>query len=317
MDILSKILDALRFNGTFYYSTNFSESWSIRVPSYKRVARFHYVTQGNCWVKIDSIPEPQQLCTGDLIIIPHGASHILCDNPDTPPISLEKAYEHSNYQGEGVFEFGNEKTNHDTQLVCGHFEFEDVFQHPLIEHLPEYIIQNENMGGQNSWLKDTLRFMEFAAKSRHEGSVAIIKRLSEVIFIQTVRLWHSARENQEGFMAALQDPQISKGLKAFHDNPSENWTVERLAEASLMSRSLFSERFKQFMAISPMQYVTQWRMQNAQQLLTESELSIDQIANHVGYDSLAAFSKAFKRVVSQNPGEYRRSSKAALQHLTA
>ena len=157
-----------------------------------------------------------------------------------------------------------------------------------------------------SWLKDILRFMAHTASIQHDGSAAIIKRLSEVIFIQAVRIWNQNSDGQKGFLAALNDQQLSKGLKAFHENFSANWTVEKLAEQSNMSRSLFSERFKYYLNLSPMQYVTEWRMETAKSILKDSNQSIESIATIVGYESVAAFSKAFKRACEQNPGEYRR-----------
>jgi len=306
MDTLSKVLDMLHFDGTFYFATNFNAPWSIEVPAHKNVARFHYVTQGHCWVTIAGINEKKMLSVGDLIIIPHGVSHILSDRADSEPITLDQAFTQANYDGRGIFHFGHDATHHDTQLVCGHFEFDSRYQHPLVDHLPQCIIRNENDGVGFSWLKDSLRFMAHVAKSEQVGSLAIIKRLSEIIFIQSIRLWHEENNTQDGFIAALHDSQLSKGLKAFHNNFSDDWTVEKLAEASCMSRSLFSERFKQYLQQSPMQYVTYWRMQNAQKLLDEGKQSIEQISSLVGYESLASFSKAFKRTVGKNPGEYRR-----------
>ncbi|MGH1484788.1 MAG: AraC family transcriptional regulator [Cellvibrionaceae bacterium] len=306
MDTLSKILDLLRFNGAFYFATNFNAPWSIQVPPYKRVARFHYVTQGHCWVRIGGVEEPKLLSVGDLIIIPHGATHILSDQPDAEPITLDAAFTQADYDGQGVFQFGENENNHGTQLVCGHFEFNDEYRHSLIDYLPQCIICNENAGTELSWLKDSLRFLAHVAKTDQMGSSAIIKRLSEIIFIQSIRFWNDDQNNQEGFLAALNDSHISKGLRAFHNDYAADWTVEKLAEEANMSRSLFSNRFKEYLKLSPIQYVTHWRMQNAQRLLSESTLSIEQIASDVGYESLASFSKAFKRGVGKNPGEYRR-----------
>ena len=144
MDTLSQILDLLHFNGTFYFSTNFHGPWSVEVPRYKNVARFHYVTQGTCWVRIVGVTEPQLLSGGDLILIPHGAIHILSDSADQPPITLDEAFVQQNYEGHGVFRIGEAVSPHDTQLVCGHFGFSNTVRHPLVDHLPEFIIANEN-----------------------------------------------------------------------------------------------------------------------------------------------------------------------------
>lgn len=311
MDTLSKILNSLHFNGTFYFATNFHSPWSVEVPSYKNVARFHYVTQGTCWVRIEGLEAPHLLASGDLIVIPHGTRHIISDTADRAPISLDEAFAQAQYDGQGIFQIGEGVSPHDTQLVCGHFEFSELFRHPLITHLPALIIKRENEGIDFSWIKETLRFLSHTATTKHDGSTAIIKRLSEVIFIQVIRFWSAQRDNKKGFIAALNDQHISRGLKAFHENYSAQWTVESLARESSMSRSLFSDRFKQYLDLSPMQYVTNWRMQSARQILIQSNLSLDGIAREVGYDSAAAFSKAFKRIFNQNPGEYRRLADSA------
>lgn len=308
MDILSQILDSLHFRGSFYFATNFHSPWSVQVPQYKNVARFHYVTQGACWVRIEGTNKPQLLSSGDLIIIPHGAPHILSDTADRKPISLEEAFARSNYSGEGIFHIGEQVSPGDTQLVCGHFEFTDLFTHPLVSHLPEFITKHESSGTEFSWVKDTLKFLSHTAKTQHDGSSAIIKRLSEIIFIQTIRFWSQQNTTGKGFIAALNDRNLSNGLKAFHENFAADWTVEKLARESSMSRSLFADRFKHYLDLSPMQYVTQWRMQSARQMLAESDLSLDNIAREVGYESASAFSKTFKRLFEYSPGEFRKLS---------
>lgn len=158
------------------------------------------------------------------------------------------------------------------------------------------------------WMKDTLKFLSHSAANQQDGSSAIIKRLSEVIFIQMIRFWNTQHNPNKGFIAALNDKNLSNGFRAFHDDYSAVWTVEKLARESSMSRSLFAERFKQYLDLSPMQYVTNWRMQRARQILTESNLSLENIAQQVGYDSAAAFSKAFKRTFQRTPGEYRQNA---------
>ncbi len=307
MDTLSNILNTLNFNGAFYYATDFQGAWSIQVPAFRKVARFHYVVQGHCWVRMADTEKPRLLNSGDIVIIPHGQAHVLSNSPTAEPMSMDTAVEKAQYDGSGVFTLGNPDASDTTKLVCGHFEFDENFNHPLIDTLPSVIACNENAALEFSWLKDSLQFLSHVARSDHMGADSIIKRLSEIIFIQSIRYWHQQEGANSGFLAVLQDPHISKGLQQFHADYSCDWTVEDLAKASGMSRSLFSERFKEALDITPMTYVAQWRMQVAKKLLNESLLSIDQVAEKVGYESLASFSKAFKRITHVNPGEYRRT----------
>lgn len=308
MDTLSSILNALNFNSAFYYATDFHPPWSIRVPSFRRVARFHYVVQGHCWVRMDGAEKPRLLTAGDIVIVPHGQTHVLSDSQDASPLALEQAMAQSDYRGEGIFRFGDGGNSHATQLVCGHFEFDEDFDHPLVDSLPTLISCNENAGLEFSWLKDSLRFLSHVAQSEPMGAHSIIKRLSEIIFIQSIRYWYQRNADGDGFLAALQDANLSRSLLAFHRDHGCDWSVEQLARSAGMSRSLYAERFKSALGMAPMAYVTQWRMQVAKRLLRQSTLSIEQIAAEVGYESLPAFSKAFKRVVESNPGEYRRAA---------
>lgn len=306
MDTLSEILSSLHFNASFYFATSFHSPWSVEVPDCKNVARFHYVSQGACWVRIKGTATPQLLSSGDIIVIPHGAEHILSDAPDRAPISLDAAFSQTEYNGEGVFRIGDGDDSHGTKLVCGHFEFSETFRHPLITHLPDHIVKKENDGIDFSWMKDILKLLSHTAANQHDGSAAIIKRLSEVIFIQMVRYWSAKVNTDKGFIAALNDQYLSNGLRAFHNNFADNWTVDKLARESGMSRSLFAEKFKKYLDVSPMQYVTNWRMQIARQMLLESTLPLDSIAVEVGYESASAFSKAFKRLFGCTPGEFRK-----------
>lgn len=307
MDVLSKVLDSLHFNGSFYFATDFYSPWSVEVPKYKNVARFHYVARGLCWVRVGESAEPVRLSAGDIIIIPHGTRHILSDTEDRDPISLDEAFAKNNYEGHGLFTIGGGAVTHGTQLVCGHFEFSESFRHPFLSQLPSHIVKQHTGQGSETWIKDTLNFLSHTANANFGGSAAVIKRLSEVLFIQMVHYWNRTNELNKGFVAALNDQQISKGLLAFHNNFADDWTVEKLAFESNMSRSSFAERFKAYMGESPMQYVTTWRLENAKRLLHESQKSLERIANEIGYESAAAFSKAFKRAYDRNPGEFRKS----------
>jgi len=306
LDTLSKTFGSLRFDGTFYFATNFQDDWSVEVPRYKNVAHFHYVTQGACWVRVEGVDEPKLLSSGDIIVIPHGARHILSRTEDRLPISLDEAFAQTNYNNQGAFQIGDSGSSQATQLVCGHFEFTELFKHPFLTHLPSYIVKRENDGLDFSWMKDTLKFLSYTATTQHDGISAIIKRLSEVIFIQVVRFWNTHKNPNKGFLGALNDQHLSNGLRAFHEDYAAHWTVEKLARESNMSRSLFADRFKQYLDLSPMQYVTNWRMQVAKQKFSESDLSLDNIAGEVDYDSAPTISKAFKCMFGHNPGEFRK-----------
>ncbi len=305
MDVLSDILDLLKIRGSFYFSTEYSAPWGIQVPDYKNVARFHMAVGGDCWVKVNSTNEHLMLCPGDMVIIPHGAAHTLSDSPETPIVSLDHAMEVGNLTDDSHFVYGGEGKSK-CHLVCGHFEFDENFHHPLLQDLPDHILILGKQAVEFSWFENAMRYMSYESTGSGLGSQAIIKRLSEILFIHAVRVWAASGNHQSGFLRAISDKHIGRGLKKFHEQPGNTWTIDQLALESGLSRSVFADRFRDMMDMTPAQYMTFWRMQKACEYLLEGELSTDAIAEKVGYQSQASFSKVFKKVVGTGPGQYRR-----------
>lgn len=306
MDVLSDVLDLLKFRGSLYFVTEFSPPWGVQVPAYENVARFHLAIGGNCWVKVDQCEEPVHLSSGDMIIIPHGKAHKLLDSIETPALSLDKVLEESGFTGEGHLIYGGSQNGHN-KLVCGHFQFDQNFQHPLISEMPDYIIIKGKQALDFSWFEQAMRFMSYEAQSSNVGNEVMIKHLSEILFIHAVRVWNKSEGHEKGFLKAVADRHIGRALKSFHAKPANNWTIELLAAEAGLSRSVFADRFRLLLNSTPMHYVTMWRMQKACNFLIENHLSTDIIAEKVGYQSLAAFSKVFKKTIGVGPGKYRKN----------
>ncbi|TDF37562.1 AraC family transcriptional regulator [Alteromonadaceae bacterium M269] len=309
MDTISDILDTLKFKGCIYFTTDFSAPWGIRVPDFKRVVRFHIVTSGQCWVKIAGHSEGTTLSPGDIIVIPHGAAHTLSDKAESPVLPLDDAIEVSGYQGTGVFKFGGDEQLNNVELICGHFEFDQNFRHALIEQLPDLIVVKNNEAMKYPWLGDSIRSLSYETQVKRIGNDAVIKRLSEIIFIHAIRAWSERTEQTEGFLLAVSDQKLGKSLQAFHADPARRWTLNELAVEAGLSRTVFAQRFKDVAGMPAMQYVTEWRAQQSQKLLLESSRSVEEIAEIVGYDSLAAFSRMFKKLFGIGPGMFRRRGK--------
>ena len=307
MDALSDILDLLKFKGSLYFTTEFTAPWGIQVPKYQNVARFHLASGGDCWVNVEGADNPVLLSSGDMIIIPHGAAHTLSNALETPIVSLDRALEIGGYTGQGHFVYGGDGSGYG-HLVCGHFEFDSRYSHPLLTDLPPYILIRGSDAIEFSWFENAMRYMGYESSGGQMGGQAIVKRLSEILLIHAVRAWAASPNNDSGVLQALGDKHIGKGLQKFHEAPGEVWTIELLAGQSGLSRSVFADRFRSMMGMTPMQYVTHWRMQKACQFLIESELSTDAIAETVGYQSLASFSKVFKKTVGTGPGQFRRDN---------
>lgn len=307
MDVLSDVLGALRLKGTLYFSTELGKPWGIRVPGYGRVARFHLVVRGGCWVRVVPDGEPERLESGDLVLIPHGSEHHLSDAPETPCLLVDDVVEAAGFTGRGPLVYGGPDEGGPTRLICGHFEFDDHVDHPFLHQLPAALIVRWQDSVRESPLEDVFRFIAREVQEAHPGHEAVTRRLSEVLFVQAVRFWARQAEPDGGFLEALADPGLGAALSAIHERPAEPWTVEKLARKAAMGRTVFAERFRDTVGETPHRYLTARRIRSAQILMAENRLSLDRIAAVVGYDSAPSLSRAFKRVVGTSPGAYRRA----------
>lgn len=310
MDLLSNILSHMRLSGTLYFRTSFTSPWSVKVPSYQQVARFHFAHQGRCFVRIEDVADPVKLEQGDLVIITRGASHTLYCDPKTEKhaLMLDQVVEQSGFTGSGTLVYGDTGTDHETQLVCGHFAFDRQANHPLIEALPPFI-HIENYGQESGrWMEATLRVIGSEAGRGQLGSDLIAMKMSEIIFAQALRTHLNTAGSDQPVLAGFADRQIARALKAVHDGPSHPWTLQELAGIAGMSRTSFAARFSRALSMSPLAYITHWRMQLAKRALETTDAAIISIAEQVGYQSEAAFGRVFKKHSGTGPAAYRRNA---------
>ena len=309
MDVLSDILATLRLRGALYFSTEFRRPWGLRVPALGRVARFHLVVRGSCWVRVEGRDEPVFLESGDLILVPNGAEHVLADTPDTPCRTVDEVVRAAGFTGRGTLVHGGEDTGAPARLVCGHFEFDEGLHHPLLEQLPPALVVRWDDEVRDSPMEHAFRFIAREVQEARPGHEAVVGRLSEVLFVQVVRFWADRVRHERGVLAALADPGLGAALAAMHAEPETGWTLERLGRRAAMSRTAFAQRFRDVIGETPLHYLTQWRMQRAKRLLAESRLSLEKIAAQVGYESGASFSRVFRRTTGESPGAYRRATR--------
>ncbi len=312
MDVFSDILDLLKFQGCLYFTTCFNAPWGVEVPDFKQVARFHLVVEGECWVVVEG-KDPVSLTPGDFIIIPHGTTHLLKDAPKSHVYALTNVLDDGSFDETGRLNYSNnnssETSNDPTKLVCGHFEFDDGYNHQLFEQLPPFILIKGEEAEKFSWFDQALQVMAYEAGSARPGNDAIVKRLSEILFLHTIRVWNETNQGKKGFAAAVSDPQIGRSISAVHKTPEQKWTVESMAQQAGMSRTVFAGRFSEMTGLTPMQYLTKWRVLKAQRMLSENNDSVEWIASQVGYESVAAFSRVFKRFTGKGPGAHRKESR--------
>ncbi len=308
VDVLTDVLETIRVSSVCYGRVELGAPWGVQVRG-GEAASFHVLLRGNCWLEVEGM-EPVALTSGDLFALPHGHAHVLRDAMTTEPVPLSDLIAGSPQTLGGALRVGGGGPT--STLVCGCFHFEDRKNNPLLSVLPPLVMVKGEDGRAVQWLEPTLQFMACEAASGRPGSKTVISRLADVLFIQIVRAFlASTPESHRGWLRALTEPQIGTALSLIHQNPNHGWTVANLAAKVGMSRSTFAGRFVEFVGEPPLHYVTRWRMQKAAALLREGSKTLADIADRVGYESEAAFSKAFKRWVGAAPGAYRKAARGS------
>jgi AraC-like DNA-binding protein len=315
MDVLTDVLETVRVVAACYGRMEASAPWGLRVRA-SEDAKFHVVLSGHARLLVDGTDEPIELSEGDIVALPHGHAHSLIDDPNIVAQPLEELLVCRARGDGGILRVGG--GGEASTIVSGRFGFEDRRNNPLLSVLPSVITLRGEMGKSVRWLEPTLKFIACEAASGRPGSQTVIARLADVLFIQIVRGYlASLPANGSGWLSALADTQIGAALGHIHQNPEQDWTVQSLASKVAMSRSAFASRFMRLVGEPPLSYVTRWRMQKAAGMLREGKQTLAEVASQVGYDSEAAFSKAFKRAVGSAPGAYRRGLRAGVLEAAA
>ncbi|MDW3182559.1 AraC family transcriptional regulator [Roseobacter sp.] len=312
LDLLSDILTNLSMRGTIYFRTSFTKPWGVAVPNYENVARFHFAHRGRCLVRVDGVADPVDLAQGDLVIIPHGAAHDLyCGhNPERTIMPLDTVLQTSAFKGMGVLVYGGDEPQSETQLICGHFAFDPHARHILMERLP-LVIHLKNYGeNAGRWMEATLRMIGEETGGQKMGDDLIALKMSEAIMAQAIRSFIEGSDALEQGLGAFADKNLSRALDAFHKAPAKGWTVETLARAAGMSRTGFAVQFQKAMDMTPIDYVTKWRMEIAKKVLVMQETSLTDAAEVAGCASDSAFARTFKKEAGISPAEFRKSVSA-------
>lgn len=304
MDVLTDVLQTVRARAACSGRIEASAPWGFEIPASDQ-ARFHVVLEGRACLRLAD-GQVVELERGDLVAMPHGDGHALLDSVDSPSIPLAELLRQRERGHHMRIGGGGERAS----LWSGRIEFEDRRGNPLLAVLPQVIVLRGELARNVQWLEPTLAILSCESASERPGAQTVVSRLADVIFIQIVR-GHLATLGRDGtgWLAALADPQVGAALALVHQDPRLNWTVQELAQRVAMSRSAFAARFTKLVREPPLHYVTRWRMLKAASLLRDGQATIAQIAETVGYDSEAAFSKAFKRALGVAPGAYRRGAR--------
>ncbi len=305
-DYLGEALHLLKLSGTFYCQSELSAPWGVEMPPFDDCLMIHILTAGHCWLEVPG-HEPMHLQQGSLVLLPHGRGHrILSDKTQstTPLFDIPVHHVSERYD---IMRFGG--TGPLCRATCCVARFDHVAGQELIKHLPPVMVVNTWEETEGSWLQSTLRYMAREARDLKPGGETVITHLADILIIQAIRTWlNKAPHSDTGWLTALRDRQIGRALAMIHRNPEHNWTVDRLAKQVGMSRSGFSARFTELLGEPVMKYLTRWRMQTARLQLMKGSEPLIVLAEQLGYQSEAAFSRAFKRVFGVSPGSVRKET---------
>jgi AraC-like DNA-binding protein len=307
MKSLDSLLQSLRLRSTIQNRVVLGEPWGVDLPPHPKAATFQFVEQGEALMTVPG-QAPVRMEAGDLAIVFAENGHVMQDVKGTRPIDLIQLLGLSEVIcPSGItLQFGGDGPQ--TSIISGVFGFAESEMHPLWRMLPPYILLKGQDGQATEWLDMTLTLLSRESMAVRPGALAVVDRLCDVLFIQALRSWVRQREAASGLPAAVQDAEIDEALDLMQTQPAEDWTLEKLARRVALSRSTFAERFRRLAGDTPMEYLAHWRMHLASQLLRDGQENVASIAMQVGYESEAAFAKAFKKRMGVAPGAYRRTT---------
>lgn len=306
MKSLESLLQTLRLHSRIQNRVVVGEPWGVTFPARAKTGKFHYIEGGVGAILAVPGRPTVRLEPGDLAIIFVDTPHSVYDIHGTRPIDIFTLLNVAEPLCPTGLTLRLGGDGPETSVISGDFVFEEGVTHPLWRLLPPYILLKGEGGQAPEWLDTTLNLLSREAMEVRPGVTAVLDRLCDVLFIQALRGWVRADGGAEGLPAAVRDEAIDEALDLMQRHPAEPWTVESLARRVALSRSTFAERFRRLAGETPMEYLARWRMHRAAQLLRDDQESVAVIAERVGYESEAAFAKAFKRLVGVAPGAFRR-----------
>lgn len=312
-DTLKDILNTVALRAALYFRTDFRPPFSVMVPAFERVARFHLLIKGHCSVRLPSGNEVE-LHPGDLVLVPNGSQHLISSDRESAPMPLDDAFAAAGFTGTGPFILGEGDPAQGCQLICGHFEFAPGADHPLIRTMPEMIFVAHGTRTVRPLFDSLIALLENNLFETGSHEAASIRRLSEALFIETL---HANLDQSPGIsevMRAIADPKIGRAIAMIHENVGANLSVELLASHAAMSRTRFAERFHELVGMAPMAYVAEWRLQRALNLISDSDMPIKLVAQRVGYTSPAAFTRSFTKRFAMSPEKVRKSRSDSALH---
>jgi len=292
MDVLNQLFSTFKVESEIFYNVQYCGNWAIDTSGTQNIT-FHLVTHGKCELLTSAnVSEVIGLTVGDIVIFPRDMKHQLCNNA---------SIEHCVNVLDSPIPFSEGLKESSTGLLCGCFSHRHPQITQLTSQLPDYIIIRRESAEDDSLCK-LIQVLINESQSHQNDSIYILNKLSETIL---ALIFRDHLNVEKGLLAALAHPKLYVAISAMHSAPETKWTVEMLANKVNMSRGSFSSLFKELVEISPIEYLTQWRLSKAYRILADEKESVLAVALQCGYDNESSFSKAFKRVMGVSPGEIR------------
>ena len=304
MDVISDVLRNIRFSGNIFLNTNFAGTWGARFQPVD-MSVFHCVLSGSCWIGVEwneDQVETVELKAGDVAFLPKGRTHFIANSPGTECMPMEIM------PGMSCMETDVSDVDADTRVLCGIFRPIDDFQHPLFLTLPEFIhARFSEHKNSVSWAAHAAYAIDTAVEQNSPGVEALVDRLYEILFIQLLQNFYSNSESTTSYFSSRSVPRIYSALESIHKEPAAKWTLESLADIAHLSKSAFTNKFRDAIGMSPMSYVNAWRMYKARAMVRSTGISIRTIAHQVGFRTQTGFNKAFKQYFGINAKQMRKN----------
>jgi AraC-like DNA-binding protein len=319
MDALSDVLRVAHLTGGVFLHAEFFAPWCVAArvsPEHCMPALgpasdliiYHYVVEGEVHIRVEGEDEEDLvLGAGEVVLLPRNDLHLMGSDLSLPPVAGSDIIQPP--KDGGLFSIHHGGTGACTRLVCGFLGCNSAEGNPVISTLPRLLKLNLEQGGAAEWIRSTFRYAAEEIAAGRPGSETVLAKLSELLFVETVRRYAEALpDGQTGWLAGLRDPYVARALALLHRDITRAWTVDDLGREVGLSRSALADRFIRLIGVPPMHYLANWRMQAATQKLRNTSASLAQVAEIVGYNSEAAFSRAFKKAVGTAPARWRRSN---------
>jgi AraC-like DNA-binding protein len=320
VDIVSEVLKVVRLQGALFYNGEFSSPWSVYAASSQALAKYfatdkehvivyHLLTEGRASLRLER-GERLALTAGDIVMLPHGDRHIIENGAASQTLNDEEHLADILSQGLKLWRIGG--GGEITKFVCGYMACDPRLSQIFLNGMPPIFKVNLRNDASGRWLENAIRFSVDQANMSAPGEEALLAKLSEVLFVETLRAYIAQLPaEQTGWLGGARDSVVAKALALMHKSPAHPWTIAALAKEAGISRSVLAERFRHYLNESPMAYLTRWRLQLGAKMLESTSYSVAQIALEVGYESEAAFNRAFKREFTVPPARFRSQSRSA------